>query len=55
MPEISEKDYQLEIHYQGKDFCFSLNDLKTKFEKVTVTATIMCAGNRRGEMTQVCL
>lgn len=53
VPDISEKDYRLEINFQGKDFSLSLQDLKTKFEKVTVTAAIMCAGNRRGEMTQI--
>lgn len=53
VPDITEKDYNLEISFRGKDFSFSLNDLKKKFEKVTVTATVMCAGNRRGEMTQV--
>ncbi|KAE8742914.1 hypothetical protein FOCC_FOCC011466 [Frankliniella occidentalis] len=53
VPEISENDYKLEIHFQGKDYSFSLDDLKTKFEQVTVTATVMCAGNRRGEMTEI--
>lgn len=53
VPDIKEKDYNLEINFKGKDYSLSLNDLKKKFEKVTITATVMCAGNRRGEMTQV--
>ncbi|KAK3919403.1 Sulfite oxidase, mitochondrial [Frankliniella fusca] len=53
VPEISEKDYILEVHFQGKDHSFTLDDLKKKFEQVTVTATVMCAGNRRGEMTEI--
>lgn len=53
VPEISEKDYVLEIHFQGNDYHLTLEDLKTKFSKVSVTATIMCAGNRREEMTRI--
>ena len=32
---------------------FTLEDLKTKFPKTEVDVTIICAGNRRGEMHQV--
>lgn len=28
----------------------SLEDLKTKYKKHTIAATLQCAGNRRGEM-----
>lgn len=30
-----------------------LQDLKTKFPKHSVTATMQCAGNRRSEMNQI--
>lgn len=54
MPQIDEEDYELEVTGIGiKETKFTLNDLKTKFPKTTVTATIMCAGNRRNEMKKV--
>ena len=53
VPEVSEEDYSLEISFKDKEYTLSLHDLKTKFQKVTITAAIMCAGNRRGEMTKI--
>lgn len=51
---IDEKEYELEITGIGvSDKKLTLNDLRTKFEKVSITATIQCAGNRRSEMTKV--
>lgn len=54
VPEIDGATYELEIELEGlnKSFSFTLNDLK-KMPKTTITATIMCAGNRRSEMTKV--
>lgn len=37
----------------GGTLTLSLEDLKTRFPKHTVTATLQCAGNRRSEMNQV--
>lgn len=54
VPRIDEDDYELQVTGIGiKETKFTLNDLKTKFPKTTVTATIMCAGNRRNEMKKV--
>lgn len=54
VPEIDPDTYELEIECEGKSktFVLSLKDIK-KYPKHSVTSTIMCAGNRRGEMTQV--
>lgn len=56
MPEVDPEMYQLEVEIEGQDGSktktFSLEDLK-KMPKETITATIMCAGNRRSEMTEV--
>ncbi|XP_074603734.1 sulfite oxidase-like [Brevipalpus obovatus] len=55
VPEIDPTEYELEIEgfNAEKSFNLSLNDLKTKFPKYSITAAIQCAGNRRSEMTKV--
>ncbi|KAL1461470.1 hypothetical protein WDU94_013363 [Cyamophila willieti] len=54
VPIIDEDSYRLEI--QGgphtQPVSFTLEDIK-KLPPVTITAAIMCAGNRRSEMSQV--
>ncbi|XP_030756918.1 probable sulfite oxidase, mitochondrial isoform X2 [Sitophilus oryzae] len=54
VPEIDVDTYELEIEVEDKSkiLTFTLDELK-KFPKHTITATIMCAGNRRSEMTKV--
>lgn len=54
VPEVDPETYELEIEVPGQKetISFSLEELK-KFPKVTITATIMCAGNRRSEMVKV--
>ncbi|KAK7915447.1 hypothetical protein WMY93_011208 [Mugilogobius chulae] len=60
VPNVDPATYKLQIQIQGPDseraagtFSFSLDDLKTKFPKHTITATIQCAGNRRSDMHKV--
>lgn len=54
VPQININDYKLEICLiDGKKISFSMADLKSKFPKYTITATIQCAGNRRSELNQV--
>lgn len=54
VPDIDEKTYELEITGEGmKTMKLSLEDLKTKFSKHTITATMQCAGNRRSEMNKI--
>ena len=52
VPKVDPENYKLEICSDiGKnEKALTLNDLKTKFKKVEVAATIQCAGNRRNEM-----
>ncbi|XP_055598643.1 sulfite oxidase, mitochondrial isoform X2 [Uranotaenia lowii] len=57
VPEVDIKEYELEIDVElgkgkGKSKVLKLDDLK-KYPKHTVTATIMCGGNRRGEMMDI--
>ncbi|XP_017781058.1 PREDICTED: probable sulfite oxidase, mitochondrial [Nicrophorus vespilloides] len=54
VPEIDPETYELEIEFEGKTktVILSLDDIK-KFPKHTVTMSIMCAGNRRTEMTKI--
>ncbi|RWS31355.1 putative sulfite oxidase-like protein, partial [Leptotrombidium deliense] len=55
VPQVDVDEYELEIEGLGlkKCFTFSLNDLKTKFPKHTVTQAIQCAGNRRSDMNKI--
>lgn len=54
VPQIDVEDYTLEIGGIGlRETSLTLDDLKTKFPKVSVTAAIQCAGNRRADMTKV--
>ena len=51
VPHISAESYVLEISGEGMDpVKLSLEDLKSKFPKHTVTVTIQCAGNRRMDL-----
>ncbi|XP_019911222.2 sulfite oxidase, mitochondrial [Esox lucius] len=55
VPQVDPKAYQL--HVEGlpgaEPLVLSLEELKTRFPKHTVTATLQCAGNRRSEMNKV--
>ncbi|KAJ8904810.1 hypothetical protein NDN08_001325 [Rhodosorus marinus] len=54
VPKIEGKDYKLEIvHRDGRTSELTLADLENKFKPHDVTATIMCAGNRRNEMDSI--
>ncbi|XP_017113158.1 sulfite oxidase, mitochondrial [Drosophila elegans] len=52
VPVISTEDYELEIEGGGKEQTLSLERIKA-LPKHSVTAAIMCGGNRRSEMTKV--
>jgi len=54
VPDLDENKYELEISGEGiNTVTLSLEDLKTKFPKHSVTATMQCAGNRRSEMNKI--
>ncbi|MBN3291953.1 SUOX protein, partial [Polypterus senegalus] len=55
VPHVDPASYKLEISGTGlpDTLTLTLNDLKTKFTKHTVIATLQCAGNRRSEMNKV--
>ena len=52
VPQLTAEDYTLELVVPGRKdpVRLSLEDLKTKFKKHTISATIQCAGNRRDGM-----
>ncbi len=53
VPIISKEEYRLTIELPGdKHSELSFEDLKTRFNKRTIVATLQCAGNRRAEMSQ---
>ncbi|KAF7659768.1 hypothetical protein LDENG_00293290 [Lucifuga dentata] len=54
VPRVDPASYQLHIEgLPGGVLTLSLEDLKTRFPKHTITATLQCAGNRRSEMNKV--
>ncbi|XP_023689510.1 sulfite oxidase, mitochondrial [Paramormyrops kingsleyae] len=54
VPQVDPSTYQLKIQgLPGGTVSLSLEDLKSRFPKYIVTATLQCAGNRRSEMNQV--
>jgi sulfite oxidase len=47
VPDIKEEDYRLQvIGPDGKEFVFTLQELKEKFPKKEIVATLQCIGNR---------
>uniref|UniRef100_T1INN5 Sulfite oxidase n=1 Tax=Strigamia maritima TaxID=126957 RepID=T1INN5_STRMM len=55
VPEVDPNTYELEICVDGSENekTLTLNEIKNKFEKHTVTAAMQCAGNRRSEMMTI--
>ncbi|KAG5836307.1 hypothetical protein ANANG_G00253190 [Anguilla anguilla] len=54
VPEVDPATYRLEVEgLPNGPLSLSLDELKTRFPKHTVTATLQCAGNRRSEMNSV--
>lgn len=54
VPTVDIKTYEIELEIEGRkeSLRLTMDDLKG-FEEHTVTATVMCGGNRRSEMTTV--
>ncbi|GAM17265.1 hypothetical protein SAMD00019534_004400 [Acytostelium subglobosum LB1] len=53
VPVINPDTYMLKIDGLVENpVLLSLNDIKTKFEKITITAHLQCAGNRRTMMSE---
>jgi hydroxyacylglutathione hydrolase len=54
VPEVDPSSYRLTVGGLVRDpLSLSLAELRHRFERVTVTATLMCAGNRRSELALV--
>ncbi|XP_049588638.1 sulfite oxidase, mitochondrial [Syngnathus scovelli] len=54
VPQVDPASYELQVDgLPGGVLKLSLEDLKKRFPKHTVTATLQCAGNRRSEMNKV--
>uniref|UniRef100_UPI00358E776E sulfite oxidase, mitochondrial n=1 Tax=Myxine glutinosa TaxID=7769 RepID=UPI00358E776E len=55
VPDIDPEEYRLEVRGRGipTPVFLSLEELKEKFPKQEVVATLQCAGNRRKEMSHV--
>eukprot|EP00245_Coleochaete_scutata_P010478 TRINITY_DN3671_c0_g2_i1.p1 TRINITY_DN3671_c0_g2~~TRINITY_DN3671_c0_g2_i1.p1 ORF type:complete len:580 (+),score=104.36 TRINITY_DN3671_c0_g2_i1:155-1741(+) len=54
VPKVDPDTYELTVEGEGlRTLKLSLEDLKTKFKKHTITATLQCSGNRRHEMKEI--
>ncbi|XP_068598095.1 sulfite oxidase, mitochondrial [Brachionichthys hirsutus] len=54
VPQVDPASYRLHVEGLARGvLTLSLEELKTRFPKHTVTATLQCAGNRRSEMNKV--
>src|SRR5687768_14216134 len=54
VPEVDVDSYRLEINGRVlQPLSLSLADIKNNFERVNISATLQCAGNRREELTAV--
>ncbi|EFJ47861.1 hypothetical protein VOLCADRAFT_81306 [Volvox carteri f. nagariensis] len=54
VPHVDAASYKLKVEGEGiRSLELSLEELKSRFRKHTVTATIQCSGNRRNEMSLV--
>ncbi|XP_054641840.1 sulfite oxidase, mitochondrial [Dunckerocampus dactyliophorus] len=54
VPQVDPASYELQVEgLPGGVLRLSLEDLKSRFPKHTLTATLQCAGNRRSEMNTV--
>jgi sulfite oxidase len=53
VPVLDEAGFALDVELDGdRDVSFTLDDIKTKFPKSSITATIQCGGNRRADMNK---
>nr|XP_006131248.1 sulfite oxidase, mitochondrial [Pelodiscus sinensis] len=54
VPAVDPASYRLQVEGpRGRTLALSLHELKSRFPKHEVTATLQCAGNRRSEMNRV--
>lgn len=52
VPDVEEKEHRLTIELpDGDEVSYSMQDLREKFRRYKITATLQCAGNRRKDMT----
>ena len=55
VPTVEEDQYRLTIELgDGEEKTYSLKELRERFQRVTVTSTMQCSGNRRKHMTDGC-
>lgn len=54
VPEVNAESYRLEVNGDVlKTLSLSLEEIRKDFERVTISATLQCAGNRREELMAV--
>lgn len=53
VPQVDINSYRLNIHNKNKNISLSLNEIKNNYERMEISATLQCAGNRRQELMAV--
>jgi sulfite oxidase len=53
VPVVEEPEHRLTIELSdGEEKSYTMKELKERFKRYKITATLQCAGNRRKDMTQ---
>ena len=53
VPQVDVNTFRLNIQYKNKTISFTLDEIKNNFERVEISATLQCAGNRRQELMAI--
>lgn len=53
VPQVELDSFRLNISYKNRKVSLSFDNIKNNFEKVEVSATLQCAGNRRQELMAI--
>lgn len=53
VPQVDINSYRLNIQNKNKNISLSFDEIKNNFERVEVSATLQCAGNRRQELMAI--
>ncbi|MFN3491526.1 MAG: molybdopterin-dependent oxidoreductase [Anaerolineales bacterium] len=53
VPQVDINSFRLNIQYKNKTTTFTIDEIKNNFERVEVSATLQCAGNRRQELMAI--
>lgn len=53
VPQVDVHSFHLNLQYKNKTASFTVDEIKNNFERVEISATLQCAGNRRQELMAI--